>query len=110
MAEAASFRRGLADTTPSYCHTAEAAVAHLRSAATQDEIAGAIQSTAEDTASAFAELAADEAKTEQALAILQDGAEASKGRHPGRPHPDRAPPHCGGFPCPEEEVPSLLPM
>ena len=48
-------------------------MAHLRASATEEELVEAVQATAEDTASDLAELAADEAQTLQAIAILQAG-------------------------------------
>jgi hypothetical protein len=48
-------------------------VAHLRASATGEELVEAVQATPEDTASDLAELAADEAQTLQAIAILQVG-------------------------------------
>ncbi len=48
-------------------------MAHLRASATGEELVEAVQATPEDTASDLAELAADEAQTLQAIAILQAG-------------------------------------
>jgi hypothetical protein len=73
LAEAASFRRGLEDATSLIRNTARTAVSHLNASASQRDVADAVQATAEDTASDFADLAADEAQTQQALAILEAG-------------------------------------
>src|SRR5215212_8574237 len=73
LAEAASFRRGLEDATSFMRSTASAAVSHLNVSASQRDVADAVQATAQDTASDFADLAADEAQTQQALAILGTG-------------------------------------
>jgi hypothetical protein len=61
LAEAAAFRRGPEDATSFVRSTASAAVSHLSVSASQRDVSGAIQATAEDTASDFADLAADQA-------------------------------------------------
>ena len=73
VAEAAAFRRGLADTSSTLLATASWAVAHLSASASRQDLVDAIQATAEDTADDYADLAADEAQTQQALAILEAG-------------------------------------
>src|SRR5919202_5260803 len=73
LAEAASFRKGLAATTSVLGNTAGAAVAHIRASATREEVGAAIRSTSQDTARDFAGLAEAEAMTRDALAILQAG-------------------------------------
>src|SRR5215210_4541163 len=73
LAEGAAFRRGLEDATSYLRSTASAAVSHLNASAAQPDVAGAVQATPEDTANDFADLAADEAQTQQALAILKAG-------------------------------------
>src|SRR4051794_35944497 len=73
LAEAASFRRGLEDATSFVRTTATAAVSHLNVSASQGDIGSAVRATAEDTAGDFADLAADQAQTQQALAILEVG-------------------------------------
>src|SRR3954464_11062754 len=73
MAEAASFRRGLEDATSFIRSTATAAVSHLNVSASQRDVGSAVRATAEDTASDCADLAADQAQTQQALAILEAG-------------------------------------
>src|SRR3954451_21335415 len=62
LAEAASFRRGLADTVSGIGAAVRAAVAHLSVSASQESVAGAVQATAEDTAGDFADLAAERAQ------------------------------------------------
>ena len=73
LAEAAAIRQGLPDATvSSRCRwTAERAMAHLRASATGEELVEAVQATPEDTASDLAALAADEAQTLQAIAMLK---------------------------------------
>src|SRR3954451_22397549 len=61
LAEAASFRRGLEDATSFIRSTATAAVSHLNVSASQDGAASAVRATAEDTATDFADLAAEKA-------------------------------------------------
>jgi len=73
MAEAAAFRRGLEDATNLIRTTACAAVSHLNVSASQREIGSAVRATAEETAGDFADLEADEAQTQRALAILEAG-------------------------------------
>jgi hypothetical protein len=75
LAEAAAIRGGLPDATiSSRCRwTAEKAVAHQRASATEEELVEAVQATAEDTTSDLADLAADEARTLQATAMLEAG-------------------------------------
>src|SRR5829696_8063631 len=73
VAEAAAFRRGLADTSSTLLATASWAVAHLSASASRQDLVDAIQATAEDTADDYADLAADEAQTQQTLAILEAG-------------------------------------
>ena len=48
-------------------------MAHLRASAIGEELVEAVQATPEDTASDLADLAADEAQTLQAIAVLQAG-------------------------------------
>src|SRR3954464_8468327 len=77
LAEGAAFRRGLEDATSFIRSTASAAVSHLSVSAHQRDVGSAVRATPEDTASDFADLAADQAQTQRALAILaagQDGA------------------------------------
>src|SRR5215218_10323622 len=57
LAEGAAYRRGLERATSSYT-AASAAVAHLSASASQQDVAGAVQATPEDTARDFAALAA----------------------------------------------------
>jgi hypothetical protein len=73
LAEAASFRRGLEDATSFIRNTATAAVSHLSVTAHQRDVGSAVRATAEDTAGDFADLAAERAQTQQALAILEAG-------------------------------------
>src|SRR5215212_6153433 len=73
LAEGASFRRGLEDATSFIRSTATAAVSHLNVSASQRDVGSAVRATAEDTAGDFADLAADQAQTRAALAILEAG-------------------------------------
>src|SRR3954451_9175512 len=73
LAEAAAFRRGLEDATSFIRSTATAAVSHLSVSAHQRDVGSAVRATVEDTAGDFADLAADQAQTQQALAILEAG-------------------------------------
>ena len=73
LAEAASFRRGLEDATSFIRTTATAAVSHLNVSAHQRDVGSVVRATAKDTAGDFADLAADQAQTMQALAILEAG-------------------------------------
>src|ERR687885_2798740 len=73
LAEAASFRRGLEDATSFIRNTATAAVSHLSVSAHQRDVGSAVRATAEDTAGDYADLAAERAQTQQALAILEAG-------------------------------------
>ena len=73
LAECAAYRRGLERATSTYSSAAAAAIAHLRAFASQQDVADAVQTTPEDTASDYADLAADQAQTRRALAILEAG-------------------------------------
>ena len=75
QAEAAALRRGLADTCSPYAGTVRAAVAHLSHSVSQNEVgvAGAIHATPEAIQADFADLAADEADTNDALEVLRAG-------------------------------------
>jgi hypothetical protein len=73
LAEAASFRRGLEDATSFIRNTATAAVSHLSVSAHQRDVGSAVRATAKDTAGDVADLAAERAQTQQALAILEAG-------------------------------------
>ena len=73
LAECAAYRRGLERATSTYSSAAAAAIAHLRAFASQQDVADAVQATPEGTASDYADLAADQAQTRQALAILEAG-------------------------------------
>src|SRR6185369_9271291 len=70
MAEGAALRRGLERATSSYGGAADAGIAHLRASASQLDVADAVQTTPEGTAGDYADLAADQDQTKQALAIL----------------------------------------
>src|SRR5919202_1736777 len=73
LAEAASFRKGLAGTTSVLGNTAGAAVAHIRASATREEVGAAIRATSQDTARDFAGLEEAEARTRDAMAVLEAG-------------------------------------
>jgi hypothetical protein len=77
LAEAAAFRRGLAGTRSSYAGMASASVSHRVNANCETDVAAAIQATSEDTQADFADLAADEAQTSEAVQFLVAGGDAA---------------------------------
>lgn len=80
LAEAATYRQGLVNTLGPHRDTALAALVHL-DASDPEDVVDAVRATAADTESERADLAADEATTRSALAILgsprNDGYEAA---------------------------------
>jgi hypothetical protein len=75
QAEAAAYRRRLFSTREPYTRTASAAVAHLSHSVSQNEVdvAEAIPASPEAMQADLADLAADEAHTNEALGVLQAG-------------------------------------
>ena len=73
LAEAAAHRHGLASTVGSYRNVAGAATIHTGSPSKRETLLEAISSTAEDATRELADLAADETRTREALAILKTG-------------------------------------
>ena len=70
LAEAAAFRCGLEDTLRSYRDTAKVALAHLHPSGDPEAVADAVRATTADTEEDVADVAADEAMTHRALALL----------------------------------------
>jgi hypothetical protein len=70
LAEAAAFRCGLEGTLRSYRDTAKVAVAHLHPSGEPESVAEAVRATTADTEEDVADVAADEAMTHRALALL----------------------------------------
>jgi len=70
LAEAAAFRRSLEGTFKSYRDTAKVALAHLHPSGEPESVAEAVCATTTDTEEDLADVAADEAMTRRALALL----------------------------------------
>jgi hypothetical protein len=70
MAEAASYRRGLEATLPSYRETVKAALVHLDATDETERVVDAIRATASDTEREVADIEEDEAMTRHALTLL----------------------------------------
>ena len=70
LAEAAAFRCGLEHTLQSYQNTAKVALAHLHPTGKPESVADAIRATTAETEDDVAAMAADEAMTHSALALL----------------------------------------
>ncbi len=70
LAEGAAYRRGLDGALRQYRDTAKAALVHLSAPGVPEPVADAVRATTTDTADAVADVAADEAMTHRALALL----------------------------------------
>ena len=70
QAEAAAYRRGLAETFSPCRKTKQAALAHLGASDHLEGVSDAVRATAADTKEALAEITADEAMTRHALELL----------------------------------------
>lgn len=70
LAEAATHRRGLEGTLPSYRNTVKVALAHLDATGKSERVIDAIRATAADTEEEIADMEADEAMTRRAFDLL----------------------------------------
>jgi hypothetical protein len=73
LAEAAAFRRGLTEAAGRESRTVKAALVHLDHGHEIERVVDSIRATEEATAEELADVAADEAMTARALAILKEG-------------------------------------
>jgi hypothetical protein len=70
LAEAAAHRRGLEGTLSSYRETVKVALVHLDTSGQSERVVDAIRATGADTQEDMTDMAADEAMTRDALALL----------------------------------------